>query len=397
MEQLFSTETLDLLVRTSGGGQQSKRLVQLLADVGRRPGEVVTLPFQCLESDDTVDELGGTQRSPVLIYNMTKTSWTGKRLPIHDSTAAIIQEQQAHLRTRFPDTPPAELALWPSPLRNPRGTRSMNTDYLSHVLRSWMLALPRLDGPDVDDHGHRVPFDRSRVFAYAFRHSFAQRHADSGVGVDVLKELMGHEQINTTQGYYQVTAKRKRAAVQLVAPLQLNRDGTRTRPTLNQVLDSEHLREDIGALSVPYGLCVEPSNVRSHGRSCSFRYQCFGCSHFRTDPSYLPELRGYLTRRLADLEVLRAGSSDITAWAAESAMPHDEEIEAVRNLIRTCERELEEMTAQQRADVEQAIGQMRRARGDLDRALPVSAGGAVRQSAPVLFPTITVRREQPHS
>ena len=78
-------------------------------------------------------------------------------------------------------------------------------------------------------------------------------------------------------------------------------------------------------------------------------------------------------------------------------MPRDEEIEAVRNLIHTCERELEEMTAQQRADVEQAIGQMRRASGDLDRALPVSAGGAVRQSAPVLFPTITVRREQRHS
>jgi len=215
--------------------------------------------------------------------------------------------------------------------------------------------------------------------------------------VDVLKELMGHEQFNTTQGYYQVTAKRKRAAVQLVAPLQVDRDGTRTRPALHQVLDSEHLREDVGSLSIPYGLCVEPSNVRSHGRSCSFRYQCFGCSHFRTDPSYLPELRAYLTRRLADLEVLRAGSSDITTWAAESAMPRDEEIEAVRNLIRTCERELDEMTAQERADVEQAINQMRRARRDLDQALPMSVAGAVRQSAPVLFPTITFRREQGQS
>lgn len=397
MDQLFSAEALDVLVRARGGGHQSKRLVQLLADVGRRPGEVVTLPFQCLEFDDAVDELGGTHRSPVLIYNMPKTSWVGKRLPIHASTAAIIQEQQADLRTRFPGTPPAELALWPSPIRNPTGTKAMNTDYLGQVLRGWMLALPRLDGPDVDELGHRVPFDRSRVFAYAFRHTFAQRHADAGVGVDVLKELMGHEQFNTTQVYYQVTAKRKRAAVQLVAPLQVNRDGTRTRPALHQVLDSESLREDVGSLSIPYGLCVEPSNVRSHGRSCSFRYQCFGCSHFRTDPSYLPELRAYLTRRLADLEVLRAGSSDITPWAAESAMPRDEEIEAIRNLIRTCERELEEMTAKERAAVEQAINQMRRARRDLDQALPVSAGGAVRQSTPVLFPTITFRRERGQS
>ncbi|MGZ8801929.1 MAG: hypothetical protein ACXWZL_04740 [Mycobacterium sp.] len=55
------------------------------------------------------------------------------------------------------------------------------------------------------------------------------------------------------------------------------------------------------------------------------------------------------------------------------------------------------MTVQERADVEQAINQMRRARRDLDRALPVSAGGAVRQSAPVLFPTIAFRREQGQS
>ena len=111
---------------------------------------------------------------------MPKTSWVGKRLPIHASTAAIIQEQQADLRTRYPATPPAELALWPSPIRNPTGTRAMNTDYLGQVLRGWMLALPRLDGPDVDEHGHRVPFDRSRVFAYAFRHTFVISPALSG-------------------------------------------------------------------------------------------------------------------------------------------------------------------------------------------------------------------------
>ena len=43
-----------------------------------------------------------------------------------------------------------------------------------------MLALPRLDGPDVDDYGDRVPFDRSRVFAYAFRRSYVISPALTG-------------------------------------------------------------------------------------------------------------------------------------------------------------------------------------------------------------------------
>ncbi|MET7685776.1 tyrosine-type recombinase/integrase [Streptomyces sp. NPDC005423] len=34
------------------------------------------------------------------------------------------------------------------------------------------------------------------------RHSFAQRHADAGIPVDVLAELMDHESFETTRTYY---------------------------------------------------------------------------------------------------------------------------------------------------------------------------------------------------
>ena len=40
------------------------------------------------------------------------------------------------------------------------------------------------------------------MFPYAFRHSFAQRHADAGTPVDTLKELLGHDTVRTTLGYY---------------------------------------------------------------------------------------------------------------------------------------------------------------------------------------------------
>ena len=46
------------------------------------------------------------------------------------------------------------------------------------------------------------PYDRSGVVPYSFRHSFAQRHADSGTPIEVLAELMGHSRLTTTQAYY---------------------------------------------------------------------------------------------------------------------------------------------------------------------------------------------------
>lgn len=391
VEQLLSPQALAYVETYGSAGEQSRRLIQVVADVGRRPTEVVHLRWDCVTHEETVDELGEPHRTAVLIYDMPKTRWKGRRLPIHASTAEIIYEQQRYVRERFPNTPAADLVLWPAPFLNPEGRKPMSQGYLGKILTRWMEALPELYGPDIGADGQPVPFDRSRVVAYVFRHTFAQRHADAGTPVEVLKELMGHEVINSTQGYFQVSAKRKREAVQRVAPFQVNRDGIRTRPALTTLLPSEHARESIGALSIPFGVCVEPTNVKSHGRSCSFRYQCLGCSHFRTDPSYLPELRTYLSRRLADLEKLRAGTDEVTAWAADAATPRDEEIEAARNLIRTCEQELQDMPAAERSQVDEAIRQMRRARGDLEEVLPPSATSRVRQPEPVLFPTIGLR------
>jgi integrase len=65
------------------------------------------------------------------------------------------------------------------------------------------------------------------VFLYAYRHSFTQRHADAGTPVDVLRDLMGHWSMSSTQGYYSITAKRTRAAMDALAAFQFDRNGTR--------------------------------------------------------------------------------------------------------------------------------------------------------------------------
>jgi integrase len=108
----------------------------------------------------------------------------------------VIREQQRYVRERFTDAPVAELTLIPRVTRNPLGRRPISLSTLTDVHRRWVDALPALQGSD------GLEFDRSAVFLYAYRHSYAQRHADAGTPVDVLRELMGHRSMTTTQGYY---------------------------------------------------------------------------------------------------------------------------------------------------------------------------------------------------
>ncbi|MEU9321823.1 tyrosine-type recombinase/integrase [Streptomyces sp. NPDC048295] len=70
-----------------------------------------------------------------------------------------------------------------------------------------------------------MPFDRNRTYPYAFRHTYCQRHADAGVPLDTFMELMDHENVQVTRGYYKVSLKRKREAADAVRRHLLDRSG----------------------------------------------------------------------------------------------------------------------------------------------------------------------------
>ncbi|WP_381805699.1 tyrosine-type recombinase/integrase [Streptomyces niveus] len=148
--------------------------VELLMDTGRRPDEICRLELNCLTRD--------SQGKPVLLYNNWKEQRIGRQLPIHEPTAKLITEQQKRVRERFPDRPPSSLVLLPAQNLNLRGDRSVDSNHLSAMHREWVEKLPDF----VLDDG--TVFDKEKIFPYIYRHSFAQRHADAGVPVDVLAD-----------------------------------------------------------------------------------------------------------------------------------------------------------------------------------------------------------------
>lgn len=236
--------------------------VELIIDTGRRPQEISFLPWNCLDADE--------DGQPVLVYDNHKSHRHHRRLPVAAATAALITRQQEVVRRRFSNTPTKDLALLPTQMRNPHGTKSISEDLIGQWHRTWVNGLPDLYiNVIVETEGRRasqqIAFDKARVFLYAYRHSYAQRHADAGVAPDVLKELMDHRQLSTTQGYYRVGQQRRREAVERVTAMQFDRQGNRIWRQAQLVLDSEHARRAVGEVAVPYGLCTEPSNVAAGG------------------------------------------------------------------------------------------------------------------------------------
>jgi len=155
--------------------------------------------------------------------------------------------------------------------------------------------------------------------------------------------------------------QRRRDAVDKVASLQFDRRGNRIWRDAKTLLDSEAARRAIGEVAVPYGTCSEPSNVQAGGNGCPYRFRCAGCGHFRTDVSYLPDLRAYLDDLLRNRERILA-AADIDQWARAEAVPSSEEITTIRSLITRIEAGLEDLTAAEREQTDQAVAIVRRHR-----------------------------------
>lgn len=240
----------------------------------------------------------------------------------------------------------------------------MSSGLINAWLRAWIDRIPAIDAGPLDEAGNPVHFERSAIQPHAFRHTYAQTMADQGVAPSVLRDLMDHKSLSTTLGYYRVGDARKRAAMELLARHTVDNRGL-TRPVAGTSSAMTYLRESLAWVAVPMGKCSEPSNVRAGGQACPIRYQCAGCGHFESDPSYLPELRSYARELRKEREAMLA------AGAADWAVAHvGHQLEVIVGHIRTHEALLGELADDNRAAIDEASATLRKAR----QSVPVAFG-----------------------
>ena len=197
---------------------------------------------------------------------------------------------------------------------------------------------------------------------YGYRHTYAQRHADAGVPIDVLAELLDHRSYSVTRRYYRIGEDRRRAAVDTVTALSFDRHGNRIWRDAQMLLESERARHAVGEVAVPYGTCTEPTNVKAGGGACPVRFRCAGCDHFRTNIAFLPDLQAYLDDLLRTRERLAAAIDGVDDWARVDATPTQEEITRIRRLISRIKGDIADLDEAERARIDEAVAIVRRHR-----------------------------------
>ena len=153
------------------------------------------------------------------------------------------------------------------------------------------------------------------------RHTYAQRHADAGIPIDVLAELLDHRSYSVTRRYYRIGEDPAAATPSTRSPRSAS-TGTATGS---------------GATPTPDGLRARPPRHRrgrrplrhlhrtnqrqGRRRRLPVRFRCAGCDHFRTNIAFLPDLQAYLDDLLRTRERLAATIDGSTTGPAPTPPP----------------------------------------------------------------------------
>jgi len=198
------------------------------------------------------------------------------------------------------------------------------------------------------------------VRPHQLRHACGSNLADAGSGIDVVADLLGHASVSSSAVYVNVG---KRAVATL---------STRACPAVRPARQP-HLAPRPGTAGLrarspggrpgrcPLRCLRRTLHVKAGGTACPYRFRCAGCDHFRTDISYLPDLQTYLDDLLRSRERILA-TTDIDEWAKAEAMPSEQEITRIRRLISRITGDLDQLTDDERTQIETAVAALRRHR-----------------------------------
>jgi len=158
-----------------------------------------------------------------------------------------------------------------------------------------------------------------------------------------------------------VTLKRKRQAVDTVRHMVVDRTG-KAAPVRSATV------YEVGSVAVPYGNCIEPSNVKAGGQACPIRFQCSGCGFYRPDPSYLPAIDQHVNNLKAERETAIAMDAD--DFVIRNFTDQIDAYDHVRTKMCAA---LDRLDPEERRHIEDASTVLRRARASQGlRSLPLT-------------------------
>lgn len=278
---------------------QAMRMILLQILTGRRASEVRTCRFECLSAVPESAANTDGQAIARFHYAQSKIDIAPDSILVDAEVVAVIEEQRAWIRARFPDADPQHLFL--QRIGNRRGDKPYAPGTYSWILREFSATVNITDSKGAAvglSHTHR------------FRHTKLTRLAELGLPVHVLQRYAGHATPSMTMHY--IAARQEHAEQAFLATVKLKADGTRVVFSHDDH-DSLHLFNRADRF-LPHGWCMLPPL-----QSCDKGNACLTCAVFVTDATH----RSALQRQLNETAALIERSTTAFAERHGRPMPED--------------------------------------------------------------------------
>jgi integrase len=260
---------------------QAMRMILLQILTGRRASEIRTCDFDCLSPAPTSTIQAAGEHVARFTYAQSKIDIAPDSILVDREVIAVIEEQQAWLRTHLPN------------LQHPRflfsqriGNRSGDKPYPAGTY-GWMLR-EFSDLVQITDSTRR-PVRLSHT--HRFRHTRLTRLAELGLPIHVLQRYAGHA--TPTMSMHYIAERQEHTEQAFLATVKLRADGTQVTFS-REDHDGMHLFERADRF-LPNGWCTLPPL-----QTCDKGNACLTCAVFVTDEPHRAVLEEQL-RQTDDL------------------------------------------------------------------------------------------------
>ena len=283
------------------GDAQTMRILLLQMLTGRRASEICLCEFDCLSpaADQVIQESGGEEIARFR-YAQSKIDRAPDTILVDAEVVAVIKEQQAAVRQRFPEAH-APRYLFPQQIANTHGHKPVTAANYQRALRDFS-DLAHI----TDSKGRAVRLSRT----HRFRHTRITRLAEVGLPVHVLQRYAGHA--TPTMSMHYVAQREEHAEQAFLATRKFKADGTAVTFS-REDHDGMHLFDRADRF-LPHGYCLLPPL-----QTCDKGNACLSCSIFVTDTSHLDTLQ----RQLEETSALIDRTTDQFRKRHGKPMPGD--------------------------------------------------------------------------
>lgn len=266
----------------------NRRAYQVLRHTGMRTRSLVHIPFACL----TIKA-----GAPYLRFFNTKRRGgpTEHTIPISPELAEVIAEQQAWVRSYWPDEQPTW--LFPARNANPKGQRPAHGNSVYNALVKWV----RNSGLETGD-GRELHF-----WPHRLRHTLGTEMLNAGVPQNVVQDYFGHSSPEMTAHYAKLLDQTLRHEFDAFRK-RVNRHGEVIDVMPAGVsADAVALKERIARAkqTLPNGYCGIPIQSR-----CPHPNACLSCDAFHTGEPFRPVLAEQRARAQEHADAAAAAGMD---------------------------------------------------------------------------------------